>query len=685
MRPEARRASRSARKWLGLRGVGALLCVAGCSSGGSADPPPDLAQAALHDDKAGGDLTCESTEAPRAGDPAREDAPLLTLPDLPEAPAPELGAQTLVDTATYPFLDGEPELAVSIGDTSNGRVAAGRALEESDSVQILPKQRLRDLRYGSDGLITMLEEAGRVLYQRTHTPLWLGNIGKRDGGDIEWSVSHNAGRDADVAFSYRDAATHQPVDPPDLVALGSNGVSADGKYELDVARTWIVVRAMVESKATNLQFLFISDPLRKKLLDYAKSAHEPGWVIERASDVLKQPYGSAPHDDHLHVRVYCSRLDVACGCVDTGVIQPFAPRFDGEREKAARKARSFLSDSSPDRRRRALLRLSLVGGAEDVAVALARLEDSTPEVRVAAAQLVASLGDERHVARLIHRFREETDPTVLAALLESIALLGGSDSGPFLRDLLLASAAAAPTCESPFEPLPPRAPIDTPSEYRALFAPWPSPDVLLDRVGVGRLVVEVARYSDRLEIVEPLVALLDPANPELAGEAARSLAYVTNHALAPWGADLEAPLAKPLDQRLAESRERYMKLLPGLGSARRDGWLINGFSTKGYRISSLDRRAAWELVRAISDAEHISYNARKALAKILGERPDAVHFGVGDACKHFYRELEERRSSLRLDRPNQAQQAACGKARGKDKTRKSIIRITPAAPTEDDH
>jgi hypothetical protein len=160
----------------------------------------------------------------------------------------------------FPFLLGEIEgSSVSIGDTSHGRLVNGVELVESDALRILPEHRTRDLRYGTAPLIALLTHASRALGSATRTTLWLGNIGRKEGGDIEWSVSHNAGRDADVAFCYRDARNGKPVDPPGLVRLDEDGLSHDRRLAFDAARTWLVVRAMLEFEGASVQYLFISD------------------------------------------------------------------------------------------------------------------------------------------------------------------------------------------------------------------------------------------------------------------------------------------------------------------------------------------------------------------------------------------------------------------------------------------
>lgn len=589
-------------------------------------------------------------------------SPLSELPTTNDLPTPPLfaGAQE------FPFLPGEPSQAsVSIGDTTHGRVVHSKELVESERLKILPRQKERDLKYGTDGLVGAIGFAAQRLFEKTHTPLWIGNIGRRDGGDIEWSVSHNAGRDADIAFAYKDPVSGKPVDPPDLVPIGRDGLSADRKLAFDAARTWIVVRALLEYDGASLQYLFVSEPLKKKLLEHAKASGESAKLIDQAAEVLRQPAGAAPHDDHLHVRVYCSALDVAGGCVDFGMVHPYAKLHDGERAKARQRALGALGDASPEVRRRALLRLGLIGERADVEATRRFVRDAAPEVRVAAVEMTAALGGETDVAALTHRFSEESEPAVLAALIDAVGRLGGPDAGPFLRDLMLSCDSAPIAADklsgafsTGFE-----VPSEGACEAHLLFAPRPIAERPLDRSGLLVMAARAARFSDRVEPIEPLIRLVDPVRPELAAVALESLSYVTNQRL--W----QDRDPRPLDKRLAEAHDRYARLASSFGKAGRESWLINGFGSRGYAVRSLDRRAAWELVRALADEPHLAYNARAVLAKLLDQPRSVVHFGPGDACRHLYGLLWEHRRDLHLDPPTDAQRAACGAAREKEKDR----------------
>lgn len=602
---------------------------------------------------------------PRASDITPLQEPLMPLEDLP-TDEPSRRSKLV-----FPYLDGEREdVSVSIGDTTHGRLVNGKELFESTALKILPRQKERDLKYGTDNLVALLDHAGRALFDKTKTTLWVGNLGKREGGDIEWSVSHNAGRDADVAFCYRDAKTGAVVDPPDLVQVTKEGIAREKGLVFDTARTWTVIRSMLEFSGASIQYLFISDGLKKKLLEHARLAKEPPAIIERAAEILRQPGSAAPHDDHLHVRVYCSAMDVAGGCRDMGFVHSYAKRHDEERAKAADRARKQLAHADPNKRRNALLRLGLVGDARDIETGITQLASNEPAVRSAAAEMVAALGTEQETPALVARFREEDDAATMAALVEGIGFLGGKDAGPFFRDVLLATASA-PVLGYSHRSLP----LDTASmgmflglatdpypPMRSLLAPTPLEDLVFDRRELQRLAVRAVRHSATVEPIEPLVELLTPADPKLALDAAESLAFLTNQRF------LDLTESRPLVDRLGEAKFRYGKLVAIFGKSARDGLLLNGFAARGYKVKSLEPKSSWELLRAVADEPHVSYNARSVLVKLFGQPKEVLHYGAGDGCRWLYSLAWERRGALHLEKPTEAQAAACAKARAAEKS-----------------
>jgi penicillin-insensitive murein endopeptidase len=76
-----------------------------------------------------------------------------------------------------------------------------------------------------------------------------------------------------------------------------------------------------------VQYLFINENLKQVLLDYARAHGEDPALLDRADALLHQPGDSLPHDDHLHVRIFCSQNDRPFGCSDRGPIRWWKKRY----------------------------------------------------------------------------------------------------------------------------------------------------------------------------------------------------------------------------------------------------------------------------------------------------------------------------------------------------------------------
>lgn len=210
--------------------------------------------------------------------------------------------------------------SVSIGDPSDGRLHHAAELPvEGQHHAIIDKHRPRDTNYGTTELVDLLRHAAADVADRhPGSTLKIGNLSRQSGGDIRWSGSHNSGRDADVAFFANSRETERDIATPGLIHFGKDGLGESGRLQFDVARNWTLVRSLLTHERTDLQWLFISQPLKAKLLARAHRLGEPEWLIERARSVLHQPTAAPPHGDHLHIRIACPATDRILGCREYG-------------------------------------------------------------------------------------------------------------------------------------------------------------------------------------------------------------------------------------------------------------------------------------------------------------------------------------------------------------------------------
>lgn len=344
-----------------------------------------------------------SSPAPTAPQPAVA-APAPT----PSALLAAVAAPEHFSISSFPFLPGEQPRAVSIGDASTGRLVDGVRLEESEHLGLLPQQQSRDYRYGTSELVGALQHAARELHRQTGTKLWVGHLSKHGGGNIPQSVSHNSGRDADLALCYQDKAG-APIEPDDLIGVfGDHRTTRTGVY-FDVHRTWLVVKALITYEGAQVQYLFLSWTLEKRLLAHALAIGESRAVRGRATLLLHQPVPGAAHHDHLHLRLFCSEADVLAGCRNTGKKHAFAKLFRLERARFAKRLAAHLEDADAEVRRRALERIALLNVkllGHEVASCLG---DPSPTVQRAAAMTLARFGGKSHL-RLARRWLRALDP-----------------------------------------------------------------------------------------------------------------------------------------------------------------------------------------------------------------------------------------------------------------------------------
>lgn len=181
----------------------------------------------------------------------------------------------------------------------------------------------RGLNYGVDEMVSTIVYAGRSLKLKdSRYELGVGDISRPSGGRSPWHRSHQTGRDVDFLFLLRDKAGN-PVRNDRMRKHGPSGAEivpkgAQPAVFFDAKANWLLVEALLDSPVAEVQYIFVQEDLRQLMLEYAETHDVSPALIERAAQTLKQPSDSAPHDDHMHVRIYCPLEDLDHGCVDFG-------------------------------------------------------------------------------------------------------------------------------------------------------------------------------------------------------------------------------------------------------------------------------------------------------------------------------------------------------------------------------
>jgi len=179
-------------------------------------------------------------------------------------------------------------------------------------------------------LVHAVEQAAATVARKRPggAPLVIGDMSARYGGDIPGHASHEDGRDADLLW-YVTTPAGAPVQNPGFIHMGSDGladvVGRSGFLRLDVAREWLLVKTLLQSPDIGVEWMFCARPVEALIIDYARARDEDPALLWHAETVLQQPGDSAPHDDHIHLRMACTGDLAVHGCEGGGPYWDWLP------------------------------------------------------------------------------------------------------------------------------------------------------------------------------------------------------------------------------------------------------------------------------------------------------------------------------------------------------------------------
>ncbi len=219
-----------------------------------------------------------------------------------------------------------PQVEGSVGVPHRGILTGG--VELPREARGLSWLRQDDRHFGVPRLVSAIAHAARKVEEsRPGATLVVGDLSRRNGGELSGHASHRVGRDVDLLlyFTTLDGA---PIRTSDFFSVGNDGLAYDKKHgsflRLDVARQWLLVKSLVEDADANVQWIFVHQNIEALLLEWAKARNEPTETIYRAMTMMLRPKPPAdPHDDHLHVRTECTPDEVDHGCVPFGPSWPW--------------------------------------------------------------------------------------------------------------------------------------------------------------------------------------------------------------------------------------------------------------------------------------------------------------------------------------------------------------------------
>lgn len=198
------------------------------------------------------------------------------------------------------------KVSLSIGSPHSGSQTHPKPLKKGPGLVLLEKSKGRQFAHPS--LVLMLQRSAKQIARTTHgAKLVVADLSAERGGPLSGHHSHQSGRDADVLFYARDEKG-KLVAPTKFVPYGSDGKATDGSgLVFDDALNWQLVETMARDSRADIDMVFISRPLRARLLAFAAKKKRPQKYVDLVTKLFMQPEDAEPHNDHFHVRIKCPK------------------------------------------------------------------------------------------------------------------------------------------------------------------------------------------------------------------------------------------------------------------------------------------------------------------------------------------------------------------------------------------
>lgn len=224
----------------------------------------------------------------------------------------------------------DPSRSTSLDGPRGGSLSGGVPLPMKSEGLVFNPRRRREARYATVEVVrALMRAAAEVKNAHPGGTLWVNDLSLKKGGPIAHHGSHQSGRDVDVLFYLRDEngkplpSVGAPLDPRGRgVDFKDLAVPEDDvPVHLDALRTWRFLQALLSDPEAQVQRIFIAEHLRSLLLEEAERVDAPEVVRRRFALVTCQP--GAPHDDHMHIRFFCTPQDIRAGCQDEPPMYPW--------------------------------------------------------------------------------------------------------------------------------------------------------------------------------------------------------------------------------------------------------------------------------------------------------------------------------------------------------------------------
>ncbi len=517
----------------------------------------------------------------------------------------------------HPRIASSARGSISIGTTSDGYLAYPAEMPlVGPHHQVLERIVGRHTRFTTDEMKSLLLcAAERVATEHPDHKVYLGNLSRRLGGDIPWSVSHNNGRDADLAFLAR-LPDGRAATPDHLYRFDRTLSATRGPQPMifDVAANWSMVKGLLTCPGPRIKNLFIARWLRYPLIRYARAIREPRELVARAASLLRQPRRASAHADHLHVRLACPRDDLAEGCVEKSRAPDSAiGKAPGVRRRLVR-IRAALRAADVERRAGAAYLLGLYRDRKAVPALRLALRDDAAKVRAEAADAMALVAPESAGPDLAAALDVEVQPGVATRQLRALQGLGAVELlVARLRDPRVLAGNG----------------LDV-------------PDVI-----VRLVALELLEESDSLAAATLVVPLLADPVAEIRERAHHTLGRIVNRSTADLVLQFAAEDAasSPGDGqswslrwpiRPADHVALWTRFLAGIpANATRDRVALDGFRLRGLPIDYLERSNLSYFAIALGWESPYRDNAARLISRVVKYAPE-IGRGARSSPRRFW-------------------------------------------------
>lgn len=518
---------------------------------------------------------------------------------LEEAAMAQMRQRAETETRVFYTTPEESEATFSVGDTRDGYLIHGKALPSPNPwVRQLPVQYERGIIYGTTELISLIMDTAKAMQKRyPGSIMMMGNMGLREGGDIPYSVSHNAGRDADIAFYMVEAATGEAAYLDNMYKINGRLLTQDGKYRFDLEKNTTLIEQLLSHPGIDVQFIFVAKHLRQAILRTLKRREASPEVMRRFEAVVQI---QAAHNDHFHVRVYCSKADICAGCVDRSLIHAHHEDPVAVRASCVEKHARILSrkSSSADEKAASLQRLALMGEAQSYEASILKsLRHEEATVRAAAALAAQSLGKEASAA-LAAQYEKEQDGDVRLALLKSLIQVQAAAARGYVHEAIARGG-----------------------QEKSAMMP---------------VIIDYIRHYPETSDLDILLTAFEKATDEAQRQTLLSLAYMV--ANRPTCTEEYSVCFNKIKTWYEENRHKT-----------RNDWLISGFAEGGFVIPTLSNEAIPVLLDAIMGEAEVSHNARLVLSSLSHQKQDTLSWTAHDARWYFTRYFKRRAKKYKID------------------------------------